>query len=156
MDDDHANQLCLLLNLGAVRNTYAGNRISHQSDRQRHPRGDLSRVGDADVPGDLVPGVLREPDDARGASGEIVGNNYSRTAIASNATNWSANATGQMVNALQINLPVPSANWTPIYGWGLFDASSGGNMWYGGILPGLLFATTSTPFVAAGALILQL
>jgi len=87
---------------------------------------------------------------------ELTGSNYSRTLIACTSGNWTLNATGQAYNTLQITLPVPTAPWLTVFGWGLYDAPTGGTLWWCGNLPGLVFTTTSAPIIAAGALILQI
>ena len=42
-----------------------------------------------------------------GSTNEMIGTNYQRVAVACTATNWTVNATGQVVNANQITLRVP-------------------------------------------------
>lgn len=81
--------------------------------------------------------------------------NYSRTPIAAGAL-FTANTTSRIVNTSQIILPVPTGTWATIVGWGLFDAASGGNLWFVGTTLPTIYTAASTPNVAAGALIIQL
>jgi hypothetical protein len=75
------------------------------------------------------------PSDAGGGT-EVSGNNYSRTAITNNATNWPAASAGSKSNGTVITCPTPSGSWGTITHWGLFDASSSGNLLIWGELVG--------------------
>ncbi|HEY9647564.1 MAG TPA: hypothetical protein V6C88_14405 [Chroococcidiopsis sp.] len=69
------------------------------------------------------------PNVETGASGtEVTGGNYSRVAVTNNATNWPAASGGSKSNGTQINFPTPSAGWGTVVGFGVYDASSAGNM----------------------------
>lgn len=66
------------------------------------------------VPGDAGPGT------------EVAGGSYARKATT--GADWAAASGGVTSNATVLSFPTPSAPWG-IVGWfGLFDASSGGNM----------------------------
>lgn len=71
---------------------------------------------------------------------EVSGNNYSRPSVTANLTNWagtqSAGSTtassgtgGVTSNNGAINFATPSGSWGTVTYWGLYDASSAGNMW---------------------------
>jgi len=66
---------------------------------------------------------------------EVSGNNYARVAVAWNAVTASG-TTQQMTNNGVISFPTPSGSWGTVVAWGIWDASSAGN---------LLFWDTQTP-----------
>jgi hypothetical protein len=80
---------------------------------------------------------------------EISGNNYSRVPVTANSTNWpnASNAEPSvMQNGVAITFPVPSADWGPIAGFTLADASTTGNIWFWGAMTSALNAVLgSTP-----------
>jgi hypothetical protein len=83
--------------------------------------------------------------------------NYSRTAIASTTGDWTVPALGKTTSVVQINIPAPIGGiWSTAVGWGLYDAASGGTLWFAGTTLPTTYTTTSTPFVAAAALNIQL
>lgn len=69
---------------------------------------------------------------------EVTGGSYARVAVTSNGTNWantqssgtgvSSGTTGTTSNSSAITFPAPTANWGSITHFGIFDASSAGNM----------------------------
>jgi len=65
------------------------------------------------------------------------GTNYGRVAVTNNSTNW-PNATGTnpavKQNATAITFPTASAAWGTVLSFYICDASSGGNVLYGGDL----------------------
>ena len=70
---------------------------------------------------------------------EVSGGSYARVAIA--AAGWSAIATGggngdQIDNTAAVNFPTPTAGWGTVVGFGLYDASTGGNLLYFDTLTG--------------------
>lgn len=74
------------------------------------------------------------PSDAGGGT-EVSTNNYSRTAIT-----FGAAASGAIANSSPVNFPTPSGSWGACTHFGIFDASSAGNLLYWGAL-----AQTETP-----------
>lgn len=61
-----------------------------------------------------------------GGQTEVSGSNYSRTAVT-----FSAPSGGSVSNNADVTFPTPSGSWGTIVGWGLFDASTAGNLlWY--------------------------
>lgn len=61
------------------------------------------------------------------AGTEVSGGGYARKAIA-----FSTPENGQTANTALIQFPTATANWGTVSGFGLFDALTGGNMlWYG-------------------------
>lgn len=67
------------------------------------------------------------PTDAGGGT-EVTGGNYSRPGVTNNATNFPAASGGNKSNGTVISFPVPSAGWGLVTHFGIFDASSGGNL----------------------------
>lgn len=67
------------------------------------------------------------PTDAGGGT-EVSGGNYSRVAVTNNATNFPAASGGSKSNGTAIIFPTPSGSWGTVTHWGVFDASSGGNL----------------------------
>ena len=61
---------------------------------------------------------------------EVTGGNYSRPSVASGTGNWAATSggNGTTSNSNAINFATPSAGWGTVVAWGLFDASSAGNL----------------------------
>lgn len=78
------------------------------------------------------------PSDSGGGT-EVSGGSYARTQVACSDTNWkgthgsadanpSSGTGGNTKNAIAITFPQATANWGTVYGFAIFDASSGGNM----------------------------
>lgn len=107
--------------------------------------------------------------DANSSAVEVSGGSYARVAVSSSLANWagtqssgsttaSSGTGGQTSNNGAITFPAPTANWGTITGFGVFDASSGGNL--------LFYAALTTsktvnngdaaPSFAAGALTFQI
>jgi hypothetical protein len=68
------------------------------------------------------------PSDAGGGT-EVSGSNYSRTAIT-----FGAASAGSISNSAQVNFPTPSGSWGACTHFGIYDASSAGNLLYWGTL----------------------
>jgi hypothetical protein len=60
-----------------------------------------------------------------GGQTEVSGSNYSRVAVT-----FGAPSSGSVSNSSTLTFPTPSGSWGTIVGWGIFDASSGGNLLY--------------------------
>ena len=112
------------------------------------------------------------PNDANTGSNvvEVSGGGYDRVAVGSSLLNWSgtqsnsANTTstgisGTTYNINAITFPAPSgANWGVINAFGLFDASTGGNLLFYGTLttPKTVNNGDAAPTFSAQALSIQL
>lgn len=79
------------------------------------------------------------PTDAGGGT-EVTGNNYSRKAVTANTTNFPAASGGSVANGAAITFATPSGSWGTVTHFGLFDASTSGNLLYWGAL-----TTSKTP-----------
>jgi hypothetical protein len=84
------------------------------------------------------------PSDSGGGT-EVSGGSYARVTIASSLANWagtqssgsttaSSGTGGATSNNGAITFPAPTANWGVVTHWGLFDASSAGNLLFHGAL----------------------
>lgn len=71
------------------------------------------------------------PDDTGGGT-EVTGGAYARAAVTNNATNWPAAAGGAKSNGTEIAFPQATANWGTVVAFGIFDASTAGNLLYWG------------------------
>jgi hypothetical protein len=68
------------------------------------------------------------PSDAGGGT-ELSGNGYARKAVTNNATNWPAASGGSKSNGVEIRFDAATgSNWAAATHFGIFDASSGGNL----------------------------
>ena len=82
------------------------------------------------------------PSDAGGGT-EVSGNNYARASVTNNATNWPAASGGAKSNGADITFNVPSGSWGACTHFGIFDASTAGNLMYWGALGSTQTPTTS-------------
>ena len=69
------------------------------------------------------------PSDSGGGT-EVTGGSYARKAVTNNATNWPAASGGAKANGTTITFVTATANWGTVVAFGIFDASSGGNLLY--------------------------
>lgn len=101
-------------------------------------------------PGTSVYVSLHTADTAEDGSGtEVSGNNYSRVQV----TAWDAPASRATQNTNAISFPTPSGSWGTITHYGIWDASSSGNLlFYGALTSSIAPTASSTVQFAAGAL----
>jgi hypothetical protein len=102
---------------------------------------------------------------------EVSGGAYARVTYANTLANWagtqgagttavSNGTTGQTSNNNAVTFPQATANWNTapekIWGFGIWDAVSGGNLVrHGGLTAAVDVLNTNTPSFAAGALIIR-
>lgn len=94
------------------------------------------------------------PSDAGGGT-EVSGNNYARTSLNPLDANWAAPAAGNGVtsNSSAITFPVPSGSWGVITHFGIYDATTAGNLlFWGALTTSQTVSTNNTVSFAAGAL----
>lgn len=92
------------------------------------------------------------PTDAGGGT-EVSGGGYARKAVTNNATNWPAAASGSKSNGTVITFNQASANWGTVVAFGIFDASTGGNLLvYGSVSPGVVVNNADTASFGVGSL----
>ena len=78
------------------------------------------------------------PGDTGGGT-ELVGNGYARVAVTNNVTNWPNAAAGLKSNGAAFAFPVAiTSNWAGAVAFGIFDASTAGNLLYWGLLTATL------------------
>ncbi|HEV7375516.1 MAG TPA: hypothetical protein VGN95_12405 [Pyrinomonadaceae bacterium] len=73
------------------------------------------------------------PTDAGGGT-EVTGGSYTRAAVTNNATNWPAASGGVKSNGVAVAFAQATASWGTCVAFGVFDALSGGNLLYWGML----------------------
>lgn len=105
----------------------------------------LFRGQSAPTTSTLYVGLLTAaPNDAGGGT-EVSGGSYARVAVTSSLANWagtqaaasttaSSGTGGQTSNNAAITFPTPSASWGTVTHFGIYDASSGGNLLFYGQL----------------------
>lgn len=111
------------------------------------------------------------PDAEAGTAGvEVSGGGYARATVASSLANWagtqsagsttaSSGTSGTTSNngVISIGSGNASANWGSIVGYGVFDASTGGNLLFSAsITPKTVNSGDPVPTFAAGALTFQI
>ena len=77
------------------------------------------------------------PGEAGTGGTEVSGGSYARASVTNNTTNW-PNATAAdpstKKNGAAINFTTPTADWGTVVGFGIYDASSSGNLlWFGSL-----------------------
>ena len=91
-------------------------------------------------PGESTPGT------------EVSGNGYARQAVTFGTVSG-----GSMSNSADIEFDPATGTWGTVNSWGLFDASTGGNLvWYGALDIGKTVTAGDIFRVAAGNLILSM
>lgn len=93
-------------------------------------RAHLFRTGSFTKPTVLGVGLFTvTPSDAGGGT-EVTGGSYARVNLPPLDANWTApDATGGLTdNAVAITFPTPSANWGTVVAFGIFDATTAGNL----------------------------
>lgn len=93
-------------------------------------RKHLFRTGSFTKPTVLGVGLFTvTPSDAGGGT-EVTGGSYARVDLPPLDANWTApDSTGGLTdNAVAITFPTPSANWGTVVAFGIFDATTAGNL----------------------------
>jgi hypothetical protein len=65
---------------------------------------------------------------------EVATGAYARVAVTNNATNWPAASAKAKSNDTDVVFPEATADWGTVTCWGLYDASTAGNLLYWGDL----------------------
>ena len=95
------------------------------------------------------------PSDSGGGT-EVTGGSYARVDVPPLDANWTgaSSTSGLTDNASTITFPTPTANWGTVVAFGIFDATSGGNLLvWGPITPNKTINNGDpAPTFAAGAL----
>jgi hypothetical protein len=82
------------------------------------------------APSTIYVGLLTAACSDSTAGTEVSGNNYSRAGVAAGTGNWAATSggNGTTSNVNVISFPTPSASWGTVTHFGLYDASTAGNL----------------------------
>ena len=119
-------------------------------------------------PGTLYVGLLTAAPSDTGGGTEVSGNAYARVAVTNSLANWagsqgagttvaSSGTTGTTSNNGTITFPTPSAGWGTVVAFGIYDASSAGNLlFYGTLSISKTINTGDTVTFPAAALSIQL
>ncbi len=67
---------------------------------------------------------------AAGTGTEIAQPSYAAKLIDNNLTNFPLSAAGAKANAVRFDFAAAAENWSPILAVGLFDAATGGNLYF--------------------------
>lgn len=89
-----------------------------------------------------------------GSGAEFSGGDYGRAEVANNSASWPAAVGGVKSNGTLITFPIPSAGWGTATHFGIWDASSGGNLLRWGVLTSPQVITTgNAPYFNPGTLV---
>lgn len=120
-------------------------------------------------PTNLYIGLLTAAPSDTGGGTEVTGGSYARVTYASSLANWagtqaaasttaSTGTGGTTSNNTAITFPAPTANWGTITHFGIYDASSAGNLLFWGALTASKTVNNgdAAPSFAAAALSIQI
>jgi hypothetical protein len=128
----------------------------------------LFRATSYTAPATLYVGLLTATPSDTGGGTEVSGGSYARVAVTSGTTAWngthgnttgaSSGTDGTTENAATITFPTPTANWGVATHFGIYDASSGGNLliWSALTTSKTINNGDAAPSFAAGALSFQI
>ncbi len=119
-------------------------------------------------PATLYVGLLTATPTDSTAGTEVSGGSYARVSVTSGTTAWNntqGNTTGASTgtdgtteNAGTVTFPAPTGNWGTVTGFGIYDASTSGNLLIYAALttPKTINNGDAAPSFAAGALTIQI
>lgn len=129
----------------------------------------LFRAQSLGAPATLYVGLFTAAPSDTGGGTEVSGGSYARVSVTASLANFagtqSAGSTtassgtgGTTSNNGAITFPAPTASWGTVTHFGIFDASSGGNLWVWGALntSKTINNGDAAPSFAAGALTFQI
>lgn len=85
-------------------------------------------------PATLYMGLFTANPSDSGGGTEVTGGSYARVSVTNNTTNWPAASGGSKSNGTAITFPTATANWGTVTAFGIFDASTAGNLLFWGTL----------------------
>jgi hypothetical protein len=89
---------------------------------------------------------------ASSAGVEVTGGSYARVSITNNSTNFPNTSAQIKSNGTAINWPVSTGAWGTVVAWGLYDASTAGNLWAYGSITSQVLNSGDTMYFSIGAL----
>jgi hypothetical protein len=96
-------------------------------------------------------------DDAGGNFLEPVGNGYARVAHTNTKSNWTTSSNGALENSTAVTFPQATGPWGTVTHFGIYDASTGGNIYGSGALVlSKTIVSGDTPSFPSGALDISL
>lgn len=120
-------------------------------------------------PTTLYVGLLTAAPSDTGGGTEVSGGSYARVSVANSTTNWagtqsagsttaSSGTSGTTSNNGAITFPAPTGNWGVVTHFGIYDASTSGNLlWWGALTTSKTINNgDAAPSFAAGALTVQI
>lgn len=118
------------------------------------------------APSNVYVGLLTAAPSDTGGGTEVSGGSYARVTVACNGTNWtnsqasgtgvSSGTDGTVENGAAISFPTPSAGWGTVTHFGVYDASSSGNLlFYAALTTSKTINSGDTVSFAIGALSFQ-
>lgn len=84
------------------------------------------------IPTTLYFAIFTATPNAAGGGTEVSGGSYARVPVTNNTTNFPATSAQNKTNGTAINFPSSTAAWGTIVAWGIYDAPTGGNLWFYG------------------------
>lgn len=124
----------------------------------------LFRATSYSKPAALYIGLFTAAPSDTGGGTEVTGGSYARVVRSPSDTNWTATqggttgassgTGGQVTNASIVTFPAPTATWGTVTHFGIFDASTSGNLlFYGALTSSRLISNgDGAPSFAAGTL----
>jgi len=127
----------------------------------------LLRATSYTAPATTYVGLLTAAPSDSGGGTEVSGGSYARASVASGTSAWTATqggtsgassgTGGTTGNAATINFATPTAGWGTVTHFGVYDASTGGNLlFYGALTASKVINSGDSVSFAAGALTLQI
>lgn len=119
-------------------------------------------------PSTLYVGLLTATPSDTGGGTEVSGNAYARVAVTNSLANWagtqgaattvaSSGTTGTTSNNVAVTFPTPTATWGTVTAFGIWDASTAGNLlFYGTLTISKTINQSDTVTFPAASLSLQL
>jgi hypothetical protein len=94
-----------------------------------------------------------------GGGAEVVGSGYTRKAVTANTTNFPAISTAgdNMTLDADIQWPLATGDWGTVVAWGIYDASTAGNlMFFDAVSSPVIMTNGMRPKIAASGLVLSM
>ena len=107
----------------------------------------IFRTGSFTKPTTLAVGLFTAAPSDSGGGTEVTGGSYARATLNPLDANWAAPSAGNGVtsNLAAITFPTPTGNWGTVTHFGVFDATSSGNLLlWGSLSPTVVIATGDT------------